>query len=71
MQCPVCNTVLQDQVTSCGSCPMNSGCEMLCCENCGYETVAPHSVTVDFFKKVWRLAARRKPAHAAAEPTRG
>jgi hypothetical protein len=71
MNCPVCSTVLHAQETSCGSCPMNSGCDMLCCDNCGYETVAPHSVTVDFFRRVWRLAARRKDTRRTAEPTHG
>jgi hypothetical protein len=33
---------------------MNSGCEMVCCENCGYETVAPRSVVVDFVKNLFR-----------------
>jgi hypothetical protein len=37
---------------------MHSGCDMLCCENCGYETVAPRSVTVDLFRRLWRLASR-------------
>jgi hypothetical protein len=32
---------------------MNSGCDMVCCENCGYETVAPRSVLVDFVKRLF------------------
>lgn len=64
MLCPVCSTTLKNQVTSCGSCPMNSGCDMLCCENCGYETVAPRSVTVELAKRLWRFAVRRKPAES-------
>lgn len=59
MKCPICGGVLQDQVSGCSTCPMHPGsCKMLCCENCGYETVAPHSATVDLFK---RLFLRRAP----------
>jgi len=51
--CPICGGTLRDEVGSCGACPMNSGCAMLCCEHCGYSTVAPHSVTVNLFKRLF------------------
>lgn len=53
MTCPICGGELREQVSGCSTCPMNSGCDMLCCENCGYETVAPRSVLVDFVKKLF------------------
>ncbi len=53
MTCPICGDELREQVSGCSTCPMNSGCDMLCCENCGYETVAPRSVLVDFVKKLF------------------
>ena len=56
--CPLCGGVLSEQGTRCGSCPLSSGCDMVCCENYGYETVAPRSATVDFFKRLFRRAVR-------------
>jgi hypothetical protein len=46
---------------------MNTGCDMLCCENCGYETVAPRSVVVDFFRRVFGRGPRHK--HVVGAPT--
>lgn len=57
-RCPVCGGMLQEQVTSCSRCPMNGGCGMLCCDNCGYETVAPRSAVVDFVKGLWKRSRR-------------
>jgi hypothetical protein len=54
MRCPVCGGELREHVSGCSRCPMNGGCDMLCCENCGYETVAPRSVLVDFVTNLWR-----------------
>ena len=59
MNCPICGDVLRDQVNGCSTCPMHPGsCHMLCCENCGYETVAPESATVNFFKRLLRLGSK-------------
>ncbi len=63
MTCPVCGGELTDAVSRCASCPMHGGCDMMCCENCGYETVAPRSTVVDFFK---RLAGRRRNDDASS-----
>jgi hypothetical protein len=52
--CPICGGVLTDTVSGCSRCPMNGGCDMLCCENCGYETVAPRSTLVDLFRRIFR-----------------
>ena len=30
-----------DQHLACQACPMNSGCDLVCCPNCGYQTVDP------------------------------
>lgn len=65
MQCPICGGILRDHVTSCAACPLHRGdCGMLCCENCGYETVAPRSVTVEFFRRLFRRRRREPPDHA-------
>lgn len=63
MPCPICGGRLLDQVTACSTCPVSSGCKMLCCDNCGYETVAPHSATLEFFKRIFRI--RPKEPHAS------
>jgi hypothetical protein len=59
----MCGGELRDTVSACGTCPIHGAlpgdCHMLCCDKCGYETVAPRSVTVDFFKRLFR---RRRPA---------
>jgi hypothetical protein len=69
MLCPVCGGTLAAQVSGCSSCPMNSGCDMLCCENCGYETVAPRSVVVDFFRRVFGRSPRHKHTVVSRSPT--
>jgi hypothetical protein len=62
--CPICGGVLRDHVDSCSTCPLHPGsCRMLCCDHCGYETVAPQSATVDFFK---RLLGRRSAVKRAS-----
>jgi hypothetical protein len=63
MTCPVCGGELADSVSKCAACPLHGGCAMVCCENCGYETVAPRSALVDFFK---RLFGRRRNRHASS-----
>ena len=66
MPCPVCGGTMREQVTGCSTCAMNSGCDMLCCENCGYETVAPQSATVDLVKKIVRFVTGKPRAAKAA-----
>jgi len=61
MRCPLCGGSMHDTTGGCGSCPMNSGCDMLCCEECGYETVKPRSVTIDFLSRLLR-PRRREPS---------
>jgi len=55
--CTVCGGPLSETVSGCGTCPVSSGCRMLCCANCGYQTVAPRSVIVDALA---RLLGRRR-----------
>jgi len=59
--CPVCGGDLAVQVTSCSACPMSHGCGMLCCENCGYQTVPPRSAVVERLKA---LFSRKRHAEA-------
>jgi hypothetical protein len=70
MHCPICGGILRDHISGCATCPMHGGsCGMLCCENCGYETVAPRSATVEFFRRLLRRR-RRPPPDAAALASR-
>ena len=63
MKCPICGGVLTDQANGCSSCPMHPGsCKMLCCDHCGYETVAPQSVTVNFFRRLLRRGEKVRRA---------
>jgi hypothetical protein len=71
LPCPVCGGTLREHVSACGTCPANSGCDMLCCDNCGYETVAPRSATVDLVKRAVRFVTRKKRASGVPDPTHG
>jgi len=38
--CPLCGNRFDPQEhVACGSCPMHTGCSMVCCPHCGYSTV--------------------------------
>jgi hypothetical protein len=63
LSCPVCGDELREHVSGCSTCPMNSGCEMVCCENCGYETVAPRSKVIDFVRGLFQ---RKVKPHGAS-----
>ena len=36
--CPLCGYQYEKKngVSTCGSCPLNRGCEQVCCPHCGY-----------------------------------
>jgi hypothetical protein len=54
-----------DQQVACQSCPMHSGCNLVCCPNCGYQTVDSRR------SKLVRLARffseRRSPAKVSVD----
>jgi C4-type Zn-finger protein len=37
LKCPLCGAGLTGAKSACASCPLHGGCNMLCCENCGYQ----------------------------------
>jgi Fe2+ transport system protein FeoA len=40
--CPMCGQVFDAAAhVACQSCPLNKGCQLVCCPSCGYETVDP------------------------------
>lgn len=39
-KCPLCGVSFDEgENTACKSCPLNSGCNMIKCPNCGYEFI--------------------------------
>lgn len=56
--CPMCGTQFDpEQHISCQACPLQSGCQLACCPNCGFEMVNVQK------SRLARLAARwLKPA---------
>jgi uncharacterized protein (DUF2225 family) len=41
IKCPMCGNAFDKQQgrSACAGCPFGRDCRMLCCPNCGYETV--------------------------------
>lgn len=58
LTCPMCGTQFDpDQHISCQACPLQTGCQLACCPNCGFEIVNVQKSVLA------RLAARwLKPA---------
>lgn len=41
--CPMCGYTYDPAGnTACQACPLNKGCQLVCCPNCGYETADPN-----------------------------
>lgn len=55
VQCALCGHRFQPsaEAMSCGSCPMNRRCRVLCCPHCGYE-FPMGSVVVEFLRRLFR-----------------
>ncbi len=69
--CPICAFVFDPGANaSCPTCPLNSGCTLVCCPNCGHDTVDPtRSTAVQLGARIGRLlrgGSRREPKHAVA-----
>jgi hypothetical protein len=40
--CPMCGYVYDpDEHIACRSCPLHKNCHLVCCPNCGYESIDP------------------------------
>ncbi len=58
--CPLCGNRFTHGGLVCGSCPLNMGCEIIRCTNCGYQF--PRSSRIlDWARRVFRRARGRKP----------
>ena len=57
--CPMCGAAVGAGAEACESCPISSGCEVLCCPRCGYRFVE-RSVIWEFFRSLAsRFSGRR------------
>jgi hypothetical protein len=76
MRCPLCSFEFDETGMACASsCPMASlqGCHLVCCPNCGYQTVdETKSGIARFLRRVWKTpdasSAGAKPPDAPAPP---
>ncbi len=64
--CPMCGYRYDPKEhTGCASCPLNRGCQLVCCPNCGFETVDPERSVLARFARRHLL---RKTSTANTEP---
>lgn len=61
MLCPMCGDSMSKDTGGCSQCPIGHGCSMLCCDTCGYKSVAPKSQVVDLFKLLLGKRKKRPP----------
>lgn len=61
MKCALCGYQFDNAALACyGQCPLASGCHIICCPNCGYQTVdESRSETVNLLLKLKATLARR------------
>jgi Fe2+ transport system protein FeoA len=61
--CAMCgHTFDSAQHRGCAACPLQPGCQLACCPNCGYEAVDPsQSVLASAFANFLRKLSREKP----------
>lgn len=50
MKCSLCGFEFSGDDALCSGCPVNSGCNTICCPNCGYQTVG-ESELISWIKK--------------------
>jgi len=60
-QCAICGYEYDASQLVChSSCPLAERCTVICCPNCGYQTVdTTQSATVRFVEKVWKRLVKR------------
>ena len=57
--CPLCAYQFDSEAANiCSSCPINHGCEKVCCPNCRYGWVESSSV-VDFFSTIYKKGKKK------------
>ena len=65
--CPLCGNQFDKNAELCHvSCPMAEGCRIICCPNCGYQTVdESKSTTLTFVRGLWQRWRRDNPENKA------
>ncbi len=64
MECPLCGYEFDENSMQCHtSCPMNAGCSMMCCPQCGYQMVDETKTRAAGWLR--RLLSGRQKANAA------
>ena len=55
MKCPMCSKEFDESQSerACAGCPMNKGCKLIRCPNCGYEIPA-EPPSLNFLKKLFQ-----------------
>lgn len=56
--CGLCGNRFTHAGLVCGTCPMQTGCALVRCPNCGFQ-FPRSSRTADFFRRLFRRARRR------------
>lgn len=55
--CPLCRAAFRHGTLACGGCPMNAGCDILKCPQCGYQFPRSSRI-VEFAKRLFGTARR-------------
>lgn len=60
MKCTMCGYLFEQKSgkAACKNCPLGSGCDMVCCPNCGFEV----PVEPEWIKKLTNFIRRKKNA---------
>ena len=54
LDCPMCGWKFDpDEHRACNACPVNHGCQLVCCPSCGYQTVDPQQSGLARFVSRW------------------
>jgi hypothetical protein len=62
VNCSMCGYRFDPQAhLACQACPVNHGCQVVCCPSCGYQWADPHSSVLARFASRWLSPAL--PAH--------
>jgi predicted Zn-ribbon and HTH transcriptional regulator len=64
MKCALCGYEFDSTALRCHSaCPLSAGCRIVCCPNCGYQTVdVQRSVSANLLLKLKSALNRAQPA---------
>ena len=59
MKCPLCGHEYDEHAAAChATCPMNQSCTLLCCPQCGYQTVDESKTAAGWLRRLWKGRSR-------------